>query len=556
MKSVKMPVGKSGFEKIRNEGMFYIDKSGLIEEIIKSAGVEAFLFTRPRRFGKTLNMSMLSYFFDISKDSRKLFEGLKIAENKALCDEWMNRYPTIFVSFKNIDGLDFNAAFDFVKEVFFNLYNNYLYLLDSDKINDALKDKFNVIFNGSPSITDMKNSLNLLINMLYAYYGKKVILLIDEYDVPIDKANANGYYEEMLDLMRGILQVLKDNDKLQFSVITGCLRIAKESIFTGLNNLYTNTIISCSEFREYFGFTEAEVTETFGDLGLENKLDEAKKWYDGYHFGDEDIYCPWDVIYYLRDLLADNASKPRSYWANTSGNKIVETFVENGSDEMMADLNCLLAGDYIIKRINENITYDSLYTDEENIWNVLLMTGYLTPLRNDELTETLFDGEYALKLPNNEIRAIFADALKSWISRESRKERMDSLKEAIWNGDEDTIGKEITKILNRTLSFNDLYHEYVYHLFLAGLFLGLGYRVDSNKEYGMGRPDIVVLDRFRKRAVIFEIKNANGTADGALKQIAEKRYEDGLDGYKLVSSYAIRFDGKTAEVKLKDKLAK
>ncbi len=553
MKSVKLPLGNSDFREIRENNLFFVDKSLLIEEILRQKGTKAFLFTRPRRFGKSLNMSMLSSFFDITKDSRKLFEGLAIAKNATLCNEHMNKYPTIFVSFKNIDGLSFDSAFDSIKNTFFNLCSSYLYLLDSDKINDTFKDRFNTIFKGNPSLADVKNSLNLLINMLYYHYGKKVILLIDEYDVPINKAHANGYYKEMLDLMRGILQILKDNDKLQFAVITGCLRIAKESIFTGLNNLYVNSITD-NTYSEFFGFTEDEVKNAFENLGIPEKLAGAKEWYDGYHLGRYDIYCPWDVISYLNDLSYDEASEPKNYWANTSGNQIIERFVSNGSSEMLADLNCLLTGEYIIKRIDVNISYDYLYSDDDNVWNILLMTGYLTPVRKEDIKDDLFGGEYALKIPNKEVMTIFRNALSNWISAETKKDNHERLKNAIWNGDADAISKAITKILNRTLSYNDLYHEYVYHLFLAGLFIGLGYSVDSNKEYGMGRPDIVVLDRPRKRAVILELKSEGHKIEAALSQIDEKRYLDGLDGYRLVMCYGIRFDGKTADVKLKEKI--
>ncbi len=554
MKSVKLPLGNSDFREIRENNLFFVDKSLLIEDILRQKGTKAFLFTRPRRFGKSLNMSMLSSFFDITKDSRKLFEGLAIAKNATLCNEWMNKYPTIFISFKEVDGQSFESGFGRVCSTMKNLFFDYLYLLSSDKVYDVDKESFNRIHKDvKPSIDDIKDSLNLLMRMLYCHYGKKVILLIDEYDVPINKAHANGYYKEMLDLMRGILQVLKDNDKLQFAVITGCLRIAKESIFTGLNNLYVNSITD-NTYSEFFGFTEDEVKNAFENLGIPEKLAVVKEWYDGYHLGRYDIYCPWDVISYLNDLSYDEASEPKNYWANTSGNQIIERFVSNGSSEMLADLNCLLTGEYIIKRIDVNISYDYLYSDDDNVWNILLMTGYLTPVRREDIKDDLFDGEYALKIPNKEVMTIFRNALSNWISAETKKVNHERLKNAIWNGDADAISKAITKILNRTLSYNDLYHEYVYHLFLAGLFIGLGYSVDSNKEYGMGRPDIVVLDRPRKRAVILELKSEGHKIEAALSQIDEKRYLDGLDGYRLVMCYGIRFDGKTADVKLKEKI--
>ncbi len=555
MKSVKLPLGNSDFREIRENNLFFVDKSLLIEDILRQKGTKAFLFTRPRRFGKSLNMSMLSSFFDITKDSRKLFEGLAIAKNATLCNEWMNKYPTIFISFKEVDGQSFESGFGRVCSTMKNLFFDYLYLLSSDKVYDVDKESFNRIHKDvKPSIDDIKDSLNLLMRMLYCHYGKKVILLIDEYDVPINKAHANGYYKEMLDLMRGILQVLKDNDKLQFAVITGCLRIAKESIFTGLNNLYTNSIIDCIGFEEYFGFTEAEVRDAFEDMGIPEKLAVAKEWYDGYRFGDWDIYCPWDVINYLNDLGMNEASEPKNYWANTSGNQIIESFVSNGSRRMLECFDRLLAGEYIIKTIDDNITYDYLSSDDDNIWAVLLMTGYLTTLRNNEIPFPLEDDKYALRIPNKEVMSIFSKALSKWVKTISKKENLDNLDNAIWNGDAETIGKEITRILNKTLSYNDLYHEYVYHLFLNGLFSGMGYTVASNKEFGMGRPDIVIFDSGYKKAILFEIKTAGKTVDDAVKQIDEKKYLDGLTGIDFLISYGIRFEGKTAEVKLKDKI--
>ena len=554
MKSVDLPLGNTDFREIRENKLFFVDKSLLIEDILRQKGTKAFLFTRPRRFGKTLNMSMLSSFFDISKDSRKLFEGLKIAENKALCDEWMNRYPTIFVSFREVDDLDYQSAYDSICQIFIDLYDGYKYLLESDKVSDADKKRFQRIYEGEASKSEIKKSLKLLIRMLHAYYGKSVILLIDEYDVPIDKASTNGYYKEMLDLMRGILQVLKDNDKLKFAVVTGCLRIAKESIFTGLNNLYTNSIIDGVGFEEFFGFTEDEVRNAFYELEIPEKLSIAKEWYDGYHIGECDIYCPWDVIRYLNDLSRNKDSKPKNYWANTSGNKIVESFVRSGSRSMLRDMNALLSDKYLVKKINDNITYDYLYSSEDNVWSVLLMTGYLTSVREEELKRPLFEGETALKIPNEEVKSIFSEALTNWVGMKSRKEDLNELQDAIWNGDADAMSREITKVLNDTLSYNDIYHEYVYHLFLAGLFRGIGYSVASNKEYGMGRPDVVVIDTNYDRAAIFELKNSDKSVDDALKQIAEKKYLDGLSDFNLLISYGIRFDGKTAEVKLKDKI--
>ena len=553
MKQIGLPLGKSDFESIRESALFYVDKTPLIEELLKKNGTEVFLFTRPRRFGKTLALSMLSSFFDISKDSTRLFEGLKISENSELCEERMNRSPTVFISFKSVDGLSYDDAFARLSTIMMELFTGYIFLLKSDMVLDKDKDRFNRIFSVDVSREEIISSLSLLVRMLYAHYGKKVVLLIDEYDVPMAKANVNGYYREMVDVMRGMLQVLKDNSCLDFAVVTGCLRIAKESIFTGINNIYSNTILS-TDYDEFFGFTENEVQSAFRELEIEEKLEEVKEWYDGYHFGNEDIYCPWDVIYYLRDHQNNPNAKPMDYWANTSGNQIVESFISRGNKVMFDELDSLLCGEYVIKKVDENITYDYLHATENNLWNILLSTGYLTPVKEEELDEPLLDKEVALKIPNREIRDIFSSSLLNWSSATTKSEDMRGLDEALWKGDTSALSDEMTKLLNKTISYHDLCHEYIYHMFFSGVFAGMEYRVDSNKEYGMGRPDFVVFDRKRKRVAIFEVKGERETAEDAVKQIEKRKYIDGLFGYNLILSYGVRFTGKTAEVVLKDKI--
>ena len=553
MKQIGLPLGKSDFESIRENALFYVDKTPLIEVLLKKNGTEVFLFTRPRRFGKTLALSMLFSFFDISKDSTRLFEGLKISENRELCEERMNRSPTVFISFKSVDGLSYDDAFARLSTIMMELFTGYIFLLKSDMVLDKDKDRFNRIFSVDVSREEIISSLSLLVRMLYAHYGKKVVLLIDEYDVPMAKANVNGYYREMVDVMRGMLQVLKDNSCLDFAVVTGCLRIAKESIFTGINNVYSNTILS-TDYDEFFGFTENEVQSAFRELEIEEKLEEVKEWYDGYHFGNEDIYCPWDVIYYLRDHQNNPNAKPMDYWANTSGNQIVESFISRGNKVMFDELDSLLCGEYVIKKVDENITYDYLHATENNLWNILLSTGYLTPVKEEELDEPLLDKEVALKIPNREIRDIFSSSLLNWSSATTKSEDMRGLDEALWKGDTSALSDEMTKLLNKTISYHDLCHEYIYHMFFSGVFAGMEYRVDSNKEYGMGRPDFVVFDRKRKRVAIFEVKGERETAEDAVKQIEKRKYIDGLFGYNLILSYGVRFTGKTAEVVLKDKI--
>ncbi len=553
LKKVYFPLGASDFETIRKNEYFYIDKTALIEELYNNEGTNVFLFTRPRRFGKTMAMSMLSSFFDISKESRDIFDGLDISRNREICDKWMNKFPAVFVSFKNVDGLSFDDAKEALYNIVISLYDNYLFLRESKSITEENKIRFNKIYGEKASLGDIKESLSLLLRMLYAHYKRKVILLIDEYDVPMAKASEKGYYPEMLDVMKGILNVLKDNSTLHFGVVTGCLRIAKESIFTGLNNLYSNTITS-NAFSEYFGFTPLEVERTFRELGCEDKLPLVKEWYDGYRFGKSEIYSPWDVISYLNDLKNDSDARPRNYWANTSGNAIIGSFIQIGRKTLFEDIDSLLNGEFIIKSIDENITYDYLHSTDNNLWSIMLMKGYLTVCDSSSAGVSLRDDETALRIPNREVRDIFSKCIVNWVQTVTESENLWSLAEAVWKGESETIAEDMTRILNRTLSYNDIWHEYVYHLFFAGLFTGIGYRVDSNREYGMGKPDIVVLDYKRKRAAIFELKGERERVNDAERQIERKKYIDGLEGYGIIMTYGVRFDGKSAEVVLKDRI--
>ena len=368
MKEMNIPVGVSDFEEIRKNEYYYIDKSELIGELLSRTGIKVTLITRPRRFGKTLGMSMLESFFDIRKESRKLFEGLKITENQALCDAWMNQYPTIFVSFRQVDGLDFTGAYDMLTMVIADLYNRHLYLLDGKNATDFQKAAFAHLAHGSGSIKEVKSSLMLLTTMMQSYYAKPVILLIDEYDVPVAKANNNGYYDEMLDVMKGLMQALKDNQALRFAVVTGCLKIAKESIFTGTNNFVSDTITN-SRLNEYFGFVQSEVDQLLNDAGLTEQADNIRKWYDGYHFGDFDVYCPWDVMNYMLELQRNPKARPVSYWKNTSDNAIIRSFIEYAGGTITNKLETLMAGGCIVQRVDENLTYDYLHSSEENLWS-------------------------------------------------------------------------------------------------------------------------------------------------------------------------------------------
>lgn len=556
MREMNVPVGVSDFEEIRRNEYYYIDKSGLIGELLHRTGTKVTLITRPRRFGKTLGMSMLESFFDISKDSKELFDGLEIAENQALCDEWMNQYPTIFVSFRQVDGLNFTGAYDMLTWVISELYKKHLYLLDSDKINDSDKEIAKQLVWGNASLKDTKGSLMLLTRMLMQYYAKPVILLIDEYDVPVAKANNNGYYNEMLDVMKGLLQALKDNQALRFAVITGCLKIAKESIFTGTNNFVSDTITN-SRLNEYFGFVQGEVDQLLKDADLTEQADNIRKWYDGYHFGDFDVYCPWDVMNYMLELQRNPKAKPVSYWRNTSDNAIIRSFLDYAGTTITNKLETLMAGGCIVQRVDENLTYDYLHSSEDNLWSTLYLTGYLTRVRKDDYDGELPDGMAALMISNAEIKEIFETTVIKWFDDSAKKWNRNALFDAVWNGDSEVITMEMNALLRRTISYHD-YREDFYHAFLAGIFTGAGYMVDSNKEHGESRSDVVVYDSINARVAIFEAKytkdlgNLESACDATLQQIDDRMYaKEYEDDYDQILCYGISFFKKRCMVKKK-----
>ena len=556
MRTLNIPVGVSDFEEIRKNGYYYIDKSGLIGELLSRTGTKVTLITRPRRFGKTLGMSMLENFFDIRKDSRALFEGLEIAGDQALCDAWMNQYPTIFVSFRQVDGLDFTGAYDMLTWVISELYKKHRYLLDSDRIGTSDKEIAKKLEWGQASLKDTKGSLLLLTRMMQQHYGKPVILLIDEYDVPVAKANSNGYYTEMLDVMKGLLQALKDNQALQFAVVTGCLKIAKESIFTGTNNFVSDTITN-SRLNEYFGFVQSEVEQLLKDEGMTEQADSIRRWYDGYHFGDFDVYCPWDVMNYMLELQRDPKAKPISYWKNTSDNAIIRSFIDYAGSTITNKLEILMAGGCIVQRVDENLTYDYLHASEDNLWSTLYLTGYLTRAREADYKGEVPDGMVALMIPNAEIREIFETTVIRWFDDSTKKWNRSALFDAVWRGDSAGITKEMNALLRRTISYHD-YREDFYHAFLAGIFTGAGYMVDSNKEHGEGRSDVVVYDPVNARVAIFEAKytktleNLEIECDMALRQIDDRMYAaEYEDDYDQILCYGISFFRKRCMVKKK-----
>ena len=553
MSKLSIPVGISNFEKIRNGGFYYIDKTGLIAELVRSSA-EVTLITRPRRFGKTLGMSMLESFFDIRKDSKKLFDGLEISHQKNLCEKWMNQWPVVFLSLKNVDGIHFSDAYQQLVYEISLLYQQHDNLLKSTALSDRDKFLFKQLQERQAGKTDIMRSLQFLTRLLEQHYGKKVILLIDEYDVPIAKANSHGYYNEMMDVIKGLMQALKDNPSLHFAVITGCLKIAKESIFTGTNNFVSDTITN-SRLNEYFGFVQHEVDQLLLSADFTDKASAMKEWYDGYHFGTFDVYCPWDVMNYLLELQRNPQASPVSYWKNTSDNAIIRSFIDYAGSSITKKLETLMAGGSILQRVDENLTYDYLHSSEDNLWSLLYLTGYLTKAQTTIDTDELPPVMMELKIPNAEIKEIFETTVVRWFDESAKTWNRKTLFDAIWSGDCDRITQELTALLRRTISYHD-YREDFYHAFLAGIFTGAGYMVDSNKEHGEGRSDVVLYDSINGRVAVFEAKytkaleNLSSACDSALQQMNEKLYaKEYEDDYDQIFCYGISFFKKRCLVK-------
>ncbi len=488
--TLKLPVGIDDFYKLRKSEFYYVDKTKLIEQLLDNWG-KVNLFTRPRRFGKTLNMSMLRAFFEIGTDPT-LFDGLYISENKELCREYMGKYPVIFISLKGVDGMTFSRAKNMLAEILKEEADRHYYLKSSDKLTEEDKEQFRKILLGTDET--IENSIKTLSRFLYKHYGQKTIIIIDEYDVPLDKAFQNGYYHEMVKLMRGILgQALKTNDFLQFAVLTGCLRISKESIFTGLNNFKVLSILD-ARFDEQFGFTDDEVKNLLADYGLSSYLAEVKEWYNGYHFGNADIYCPWDVINYVDQLKYDKTVIPQDYWSNSSGNAIVRSLIDKADVQTKNEIERLIAGEYIEKEISQELTYDEIDNKIENLWSVLFTTGYLTQHGRTE------NGKYRLTIPNKEIRNLFTRQIREWFRDVSQKdgEKLDIFCNAFVEKNPDKIEQIFSDYLWNTISIRDTAvskerKENFYHGILLGL---LGYKTSwltkSNAESGTGYSDILV----------------------------------------------------------------
>ena len=564
MKNLNIPVGVSDFTEIRKNGYYYIDKSGLIKDILKTASTKVTLITRPRRFGKTLAMSMLDAYFDIRKDSKQLFDGLEISQNQVLCSEWMNKYPTIFVSFRQVEGLDFKGAYDMLTVVIANLFNEHIYLLDSKKATEFQKTSFKNLLSGNASVKEVKSSIYLLMNMMNDYYNEPVILLIDEYDVPLDKAFQNGYYQEMVSLLRGFFgQALKTNEFLQFAVLTGCLRVSKESIFTGLNNFEINSIVDI-EHDEQFGFTEDEVHKLLEDYQLTEYDSDIKEWYDGYRFGNADVYCPWDVINYCDAHRRNPMLPPENYWTNTSGNDVLKHFIESaGAAKGLAktDLERLVNGEIVEKDIREDLTYNELYASMDNLWSTLFMAGYLTHKGRVDTKR------FRLAVPNREIRNIITEQVLALFKQNVEKDGqlLNDFCTALSDGHTDEVERLFSEYMKKTISVRDTFarkelKENFYHGLLLGI-LGFkaGWSVMSNRESGNGFSDIMIMIDDAEIGIVIEVKYAEShdleaVCKDALKQMIDKRYAEYFEqqGIKKILKYGIACRVKECKVMLEE----
>ena len=561
MESRKLPVGIENFEEIRTEGFYYVDKTGLIRDLLNNWG-KVNLFTRPRRFGKTLNMSMLKTFFEIGSD-RTLFDGLAISRETALCEAYMGRFPVVFVSLKGVDGLTFEEAESRFIEIIGSEAERFSFLLESDKLSDNEKEKYRALLKlkngqydmGTIVLTSSLQTLSLLLNK---HYDQKTILLIDEYDVPLDKAFQHGYYKEMVALIRSLFgQALKTNDFLQFAVLTGCLRVSKESIFTGLNNFKVLSITD-SRFDEHFGFTDAEVKTLLDDYNLTAHYGETKEWYDGYRFGSVDVYCPWDVINHVDRLCGEPNAEPQAYWINTSGNDLVRRFVDKADKTTQGEIERLIAGEAIEKAVRLELTYNEIDNSIDNLWSVLFTTGYLTQAGKVER------GVYKLIIPNREVREVFILQIQEWFKKMVVQDEkpMQAFCQAFLDGNAEEIQKRLTVILGKMISIldtkaKDEQKENFYH----GLLLGLlrsepNWLILSNAESGDGFSDILIEPEDPDTGIVIEVKYSptlagmESVCEAAMNQIKEKRYDERLrnEGRENVTAFGIAFCKKRCRV--------
>ena len=558
--TMKLPVGIENFDEIRKLGFYYIDKTKLIEHLLQSWG-KVTLFTRPRRFGKTLNMSMLKSFFEIGTD-KTLFDGLYISKNKELCDEYMGKYPVIFLSLKGVEGLDFSSAKIMLCSIIEREINRHYYLKTSEALTDEDRTKFAAMLQGDDN--NIEDSIRMLSQLLYKHYGQKVVILIDEYDVPLDKAFKNGYYKEMVSLIRGIFgQALKTNEFLQFAVLTGCLRVSKESIFTGLNNFEINSIVDI-DHDEQFGFTDDEVRKLLADYDRAERYPDVKEWYDGYHFGNADIYCPWDVINFVKKLVADKNARPSAFWINSSGNDMVKRFVDKADQTTRDEIEKLVAGGIVEKQLRLDLTYDEIDSTIDNLWSVLFTTGYLTKVGEVKMPDS---ESYAYKLiiPNKEVREVFILQIREWFKAlvTSDNDNMRLLSKAILYKDEQQIQRQLNIVMGRMISILDTkapddMKENFYHGLLLGLLRGSNpdWLIKSNRESGDGFSDILIKPEDPDAGIVIEVKYAKEikgldvACDAAMAQIKDKRYDEALkeEGRCDILAYGIAFCRKRCKV--------
>ena len=564
---LKLPVGIENFEEIRKLGFYYIDKTRLIEQFLQGWG-KVTLFTRPRRFGKTLNMSMLKSFFEIGTD-KTLFDGLYISGNKELCDEHMGKYPVIFLSFKGVEGLTYDEAFDALVRVIGKEISRVSFLADSDKLTMLEREQYKgltIIEDGSFVFNKDKliSSLQLLSQLLYKHYGQKVVILIDEYDVPLDKAFQNGYYKEMVSLIRGLFgQALKTNEFLQFAVLTGCLRVSKESIFTGLNNFEINSIVDI-DHDEQFGFTDDEVMKLLSDYDRSERYPDVKEWYDGYHFGNADIYCPWDVINFAKKLVSDPSARPSTFWINSSGNDMVKRFVDKADQTTRDEIEKLVAGGFVEKQLRLDLTYDEIDNTIDNLWSVLFTTGYLTKIGEVKVPDS---ERYAYKLviPNKEVREVFILQIQEWFKAvvANDDDTMKLLSRAILDKDEKQIARQLNIVMSRMISIldtkaPDAMKENFYHGLLLGLLRGSNpdWLIKSNRESGDGFSDILIMPEDPDAGIVIEVKYAkemkelDAACEAAMAQIKDKRYDEALRNEDRcdILAYGIAFCRKRCRV--------
>ncbi|RGM74954.1 hypothetical protein DW038_02490 [Agathobacter rectalis] len=558
--TLKLPVGIDDFRKLRESNFYYVDKTRLIEQLLLNWS-EVTLFTRPRRFGKTLNMSMLKSFFEIGTD-KTLFDGLYISGNKELCDDHMGKYPVIFLSFKGVEGLEFASAKRMLCTIIDREIDRHYYLKTSDALTDEDRTLFTKMLHGQAD--NIEDSIRMLSQLLYKHYGQKAVILIDEYDVPLDKAFQNGYYKEMVSLIRGLFgQALKTNEFLQFAVLTGCLRVSKESIFTGLNNFEINSIVDI-DHDEQFGFTDDEVMKLLLDYDRSERYPDVKEWYDGYHFGNADIYCPWDVINFAKKLVSDPSARPSAFWINSSGNDMVKRFVDKADQTTRDEIEKLVAGGFVEKQLRLDLTYDEIDNTIDNLWSVLFTTGYLTKIGEVKVPDSE-SYAYKLVIPNKEVREVFILQIQEWFKAvvANDDDTMKLLSRAILDKDEKQIARQLNIVMSRMISIldtkaPDAMKENFYHGLLLGLLRGSNpdWLIKSNRESGDGFSDILIEPEDPDAGIVIEVKYAkemkelDAVCEAAMAQIKNKCYDEALrdEGRCDILAYGIAFCRKRCRV--------